>query len=760
VVRATGVLLLYVLCVLVGLSWGPARAQMASGTVREVRIEGNQRIEPESISSYLTLKPGDPFNPGEMDKSLKALFDTGLFTDVTLRREGDALVVRVVENPIINRIAFEGNKKISDETLNAEVQLRPRVVYTRTRVQNDVKRILEVYRRSGRFAATVEPKVIPLPQNRVDLVFEINEGAVTGIQRITFIGNRVFDSDRLREVVQTVESAWWRLLTQDDTYDPDRLNYDKELLRRFYLANGYADFRVVSAVAELVPDKEGFYLTFTVEEGDRYKFGAIKVVSTLRNLEGEQLSSLVKGKEGDWYNADEVEATVNGITDFAGTLGYAFVDVRPVVNRDRDKKTISVTYEVKEGPKVFVERINIHGNTRTTDKVIRREFQLVEGDAFNTAKMRRSQQRLRNLGFFENVDVTNTPGSEPDKTVVDVSVKEKSTGELSLGAGFSSTEGAIGSFGIKERNLLGQGQEIRGMFTLSQRTQELDLGFTEPYFLDRDLRAGVDAFRLRRFREDESGYDERQTGGKLRFGYEIVDPWSQEVHYLLAEDAILNLQNDTSSFIRSQDKRGVTSEIGQDLLYDKRDNRLDPTDGYFFKFGSDVAGLGGTTKFARGRFDMGAYLPLGGEWSLSNTGELGIIESFDNKPIRINQRLFLGGDNLRGFATGGVSPRDQVTGDALGGTWFAAGTTELSFPIGLPKEFGILGKFFTDYGSIGATDIKDTSFHDKSSIRASVGFGLGWRSPFGPVRIDYAKAFLKEDFDKTESIRIGFGTRF
>jgi outer membrane protein insertion porin family len=741
--------------------WMTAAPAWAQGLViREIRIEGNQRIEAESIASYLTLKPGDMFDTPRMDKSLKALFDTGLFADVTLRREGDALVVRVVENPIINRIAFEGNSKITDETLTQEVQLRPRVVYTRTRVQNDVKRMLDLYRRSGRFAATVEPKAIPLPQNRVDLVFEINEGAVTGIQRITFIGNQTFSSSRLRQVTQTVESAWWRILSSDDNYDPDRINYDKELLRRFYLASGYADFRVVSAVAELVPDREGFFVTFTVDEGERYTFGKVDLTSTLKNLEAARLKSLVVPREGDWYNADQVEATINAVTDHVGTLGYAFVDVRPQVVRDRETKKIAITFDVREGPKVFVERINISGNTRTMDKVVRREFQLAEGDAFNTAKMRRSQQRLRNLGFFESVEVTNAPGTTPDQTVVDVQIKEKSTGELALGAGFSSTEGPIGNFGISEKNMMGQGQEARGFFTISQRTQELDLGFTEPYLFDRNLSTGFDLFRATRFLRGERGFNQVDTGGRLKFGYEIADPWSQQIHYTLQETRIKNLNDNVSFFIREQQGANLKSEVGQDLIYDLRDNRLDPTSGYFFKVGTDFAGLGGSEKFARGRFGAGNYLPIADEWVVSVTGEAGVEASLNSKPVRLNDRFFLGGDSLRGFATSGVGPRDINSSDAVGGTWYYSATTELSFPLGLPKEFGILGKLFTDFGSIGATDLPSSALLiDQSSIRLAAGFGIGWRSPFGPIRVDVAKALRKKNFDKTELLHISFGAK-
>ena len=731
----------------------------SSGVVQDVRVEGNQRIEVETIRSYMTIKLGDRFDSARMDGSLKSLFATGLFTDVTLRREGNTLVISVVENPIINRLAFEGNKRIDNETLEQEVQLRPRIVYTRTRVQIDVKRILELYRRSGRFAATVEPKVIALPQNRVDLVFEINEGEVTGIRRISFIGNRVFDDSDLRTVIQTTETRWWRILSSDDTYDPDRLTFDRELLRRHYLANGYADFRVVSAVAELEPEQDGFYVTFTIEEGERYTFGKIDINVELRNLDAEKLRPQMAIEEGDWYNADAVEETVNTFTDSVGSIGYAFVDVRPIVKRDRETKTIAITFDIQEGPKVFVERINIAGNTTTMDKVVRREFEVVEGDAFNTAKMRRSQQQIRNLGFFGNVEVTNVPGSSPDKTVINIDVEEKSTGQLSLGAGFSSDEGVIGDVGLRERNLLGRGQDLRLGFTISQRTQQIDTSFTEPYFLDRNLSAGFDLFRTERDFSDESAYDQQLTGFTLRSGYEILYPWSQTVKYGFEVDELTNVSSTASRFIREQDGTTVESFVGHDVLYDRRDNRFDPTDGYFVKFGNDIAGLGGNVAYLRSRVEGGTYFPLDEDFVLSITGESGYIVGL-GQDIGIGNRYFLGGDKLRGFAVSGIGPRDSSTDDALGGNWFYAGTTELSFPIGLPKELGVLGKLFSDFGSAGSPDLSGDELLDEPSLRASLGIGLGWRSPFGPVRLDYSKAFLEEAFDKKESVRISFGTTF
>ncbi len=727
--------------------------------VEEIRVEGTQRIDPETVRSYLLVRPGDRVDSDLLNRSLKALFATGLFADVTLRLDPPVLVVSVVENPIINRIAFEGNRRVGDDILTNEVQLRPRVVFTRAKVQADVKRILDLYRRSGRFAATVEPKVIQLPQNRVDLVFEISEGAVTGVERISFVGNKQFSDGALREVIQTKESRWWRILSTDDTYDPDRLSFDRELLRRYYLANGYADFRVVSAVAELTPDREGFFITFTIEEGERYKFGGVDIVSRLKDLNVDELRSKVTTVEGDWYDADKVEQSINAINDAVGTLGYAFVDVRPRINRDREAKTVSVTYDVQEGPRVYVERINIIGNVRTLDKVIRREMRLVEGDAFNTTKLRRSRQRIRNLGFFEKVDVTNVPGDQPDRTIINVEVQERSTGELSFGVGFSTADGPLADVGIRERNLLGRGQDLRLGFIISGRRQEIDLSFTEPYFLDRNLSAGFDLFRITRDFQDEASYDQESVGAGLRTGYQITDSLRQTLRYTLREDTIENVGGDASRFIREQQGTTLSSIVGQELLYDRRDDRFDPTDGYFLRLSTDVAGLGGDVSFLRGRFGAGYYYPLWPEYVLSLTGEVGHIVGL-GEDIRIQHRFYIGGETLRGFRSAGIGPRDIVTSDALGGNQFYVGSLGLTFPSGLPKELGVRTVLFTDFGSLWDTDSVGPEVVDVDSTRIAVGLGFVWRSPFGPVRLSLATPVVKEDFDETEVFRFSFGTRF
>jgi len=727
--------------------------------IRAIRIEGTNRIEQETVRSYLVLKLGDKFDPERMDRSLKSLYATGLFADVTLRREGSTLIVRVVENPIINRLAFEGNNKINDAALRKEVKLRPRVVYTRTRVQADTKRILEIYRASGRFAATVEPKVITLPQNRVDLVFEINEGDKTGIRRISFVGNRAFSDSDLRSVIRTRESIWWRFFGTSDTYDPDRLTFDQELLRKFYLSKGYADFRNVNVVAELTPDRKDFFVTFTVEEGKRYRFGKIDVATTLKSVDIDRLKAVVVTKEGARYNGDLVEKSIEKLTDAMGVQGYAFVVVRPRIKRMRKTLTVSVTFDIREGPKVFVERIEIIGNTRTRDEVVRREMRLAEGDAFNTAKIRESRRRIRGLNFFDKVEITNVPGSAPDRTIVRVEVKEKSTGEFSLGAGFSSADGAIGTVGLKERNFMGRGQNVGVSFSISQRSQTIDLSFTEPYLFNRNLLGGFDIFRTTRNFTNEGGFDQRTTGFKLRTGYEIADRLVQGWTYNLSQSTVTSVDDNASSFVIASKGGTSTSSVATSLRLDRRDDRSKPTEGYVVRVSAEVAGLGGTERFVKPEVKATKYYSIFPNWIASASMKLGTIRGL-GRDIRLTDRFFVGQDQIRGFAVGGIGPRDSATGDALGADTFYAGSLELSFPLGLPKEFGIKAHVFADIASAFGLDESGPTVIDVSTPRVSAGVGVSWDSPFGPVRVDLGFPVIKKSFDKTELFRFNFGTRF
>jgi outer membrane protein insertion porin family len=739
----------------------PAQAQRGGGgTITSVQIQGNVRAEVETIRSYLQLKEGEPYDAAAADRSLKALFATGLFSDVAIDMQGTTLVVKVTENPIINRVAFEGNRKIDDDKLRDEVQSRARQVFTRARVQADVERILTIYRRGGRYNAVVEPKIIRLEQGRVDLVFEIDEGDVTGIKRISFVGNEHFSDGTLRGRIRTTESAWYRFLTSDDRFDPDRLNLDRELLRKFYLSEGYADFRVVSAVAELSPNRDGFFITFTISEGERYKFGKIEVTSRFQGLDVDTLSSYLTMSEGDWYDADEVEKTVTSMADAVGSLGYAFVDVRPRIQRNKDDLTIDVTFDVQEGPRVYVERINIQGNTRTLDRVIRREFRLAEGDAFSTAKVRRSQERLRNLGFFEKVDISAAPGSSQDKTNLEVQVVEQSTGEISFGAGYSTTSGILGDVSIRERNLLGKGQDLRLGVSLGTLSTLIDLSFTEPYFLDRAVTAGFDVFHTSNDRQNIASYSDRSLGFALRTGWAYTEHTRQLLRYTLRQTEIYNVQPWASTIVQSQAGSSITSEISETIAWDTRDQRLNPTKGWLLRNSVALGGLGGTEYYLRTTADAVIYQTIVEDVVASVGGSVGLIAPYNDSILRLNNRFFIGGDTLRGFRVGGIGPRDGITTDSLGGKYYYTGTAELSFPLGLPKEIGLLGKAFVDVGSLwGAVETGPNVF-DSEKMRIGSGVGVQWISPFGPIRVDYAFPVVQEPWDKTENIRFSFGTRF
>nr|WP_242468812.1 outer membrane protein assembly factor BamA [Rhodovibrio salinarum] len=738
------------------------------GQIGEIVIRGTQRIEPTTVRSYLEVDPGDRFDAQELNRSLKGLYDTGLFEDVVLSREGDRLIVDVQENPIINRIAFEGNDELDEETLRQEVELRPRVVYTRTKVQNDVDRLLEVYRRNGYYGAEIEPKLIELEQNRVDLVFEVDEGPETEVRAINFVGNEAFSDSELRDQIATEESAWWKLLGANDTYDPDRLSFDREQLRRFYLSEGYAEFEVRSAVAELTPDREAFVLTFTVSEGDRYKFGAIDVSSSLKGLEPEQVEDAITTEEGDWYDASAVEETISNLERAVGDLGYAFVEVRPQTDRDRDNDTIGVTYRIEEGPKVFVERIEITGNVRTLDRVIRREFQLVEGDAFNASKLRRSRERIQNLGFFKEVNVDTQRVEGEAATVVNVDVQEQSTGSLTFGAGFSTSDGPLGAIQLRERNLLGKGQDLQLNLTLSGASQRYDLSFTEPYFMGEPVSAGFDLFRTSTSREndtfggfssDSRTYDETELGGALRTGYDLIDRWRQSWRYRYSRRTVENVEDDAAVIIKRSEGTTNLSSITHRLSYNGVSQENMISDGFEAFTENTFAGLGGDVTFVKNVIGANYYQPVVEEWSIVFGAEVGNMFGV-GEDTRVNDRFFIGSDEVRGFDSAGLSPRDKPTGDPIGAKNYYAGTVELRFPIGLGSDLPVRGRIFADTGASFGVDDNPNQVLESSSPRVAVGVGMSWRSPIGPLELDLGFPVVKEDFDEEQIFKFSFGTSF
>ncbi len=731
-----------------------------AGSVKDIRVEGSERVEPATVLTYMGLHKGDEVTQDALDTALKSLFATGLFADVQISETAGVVTVKIVENPVINQVAFEGNDELDDEQLLAEITARPRQVFTRTAAQNDVSRLYDIYQRNGRFSADVQPKVIKLDQNRVNLVFEIQEGPLTEISSIRFVGNERFSDNELRTVISSRESRWYNILSSADRYDQDRLAYDMELLRQFYLKEGYADFRVSSSLSELSQDRENFYVTVTVSEGERYKVGDIRVNSQLRNLDPTALMKDVTLKKDQWYDAEEVKTSIEAMTGTLGDMQYAFADVVPDVVRNRENKTIDLVFNVNESPRVFVERINIDGNVRTLDKVVRRQLELVEGDAFNRSLLNESEKNIRNLGYFSKVDVKPTPGSAPDKTVIDVSVEEQSTGEVSLGAGFSTADGPLADFHIKERNLLGTGQGLGLSATIAGARTEFDVSWTEPYFLDRDLLIGVNAFHTTRDQQDQSSFDQRRTGTSVNLGYPLSKRWRQSWGYRIESNEITNVDADASRFVKDQEGDRITSAISQRLTYSDLDSRLYPTDGFTSWLDLEAAGLGGDAQYISGKLGGSYYVPIAKNWVFNALGETGMISGYGDSDIQINERYFLGGNTFRGFEKYGVGPRDLTTDDSLGGKQFYRGTAELTFPLGLPDDLGVSGHAFTDVGSLWGLDESGTDIVDETALRGAAGVGVTWISPMGPVRVDLSKPYLKKDYDVEQVFRFSFGTRF
>jgi outer membrane protein insertion porin family len=740
----------------------------SAATINEIVVSGNKRVETSTIEAFLALEKGKNITKDEIDNAFRRTFETGLFEDLTLNVEGDKLIVDVKENPVVSEVAVDGNDKISKEKILAELKISPRSVFKQSDLQADVTRILTLYQRSGRYNVNVKPSIEKLDNNRVKVVYVVNEGERAEISQITFINNKAFDEAELENEVTTKESRWWRFLSGNDNYDPDRVEYDKELLRRYYTSHGYADFEVVSTDAEFNPVTKSFNIIFTLKEGLNYSFGKIDIKNNIKDFNNDLLAEVVKSKEGKEFNSQKIDDSISALTDKLGDKGYAFVKIVPNIDKDKKAHKINLTYEISEGPRVYVNNINIKGNSRTTDEVVRREFRLAEGDPYNASKIKRSKQRIEGLGFFSKVDIKNETTDFPDKVDLAVAVEEQSTGELTFGTGFSSQDGVLGDISIVERNLLGKGQFAKLNLTAATSRKEIDLSFTEPYFLDRNLNAGFDIFHTiltgNNFSNNLS-FDSTSTGVTFRGGYQLSEYVTHNVRYTVRNDKIANPQAGSSLYVTQQLGERITSGVGHTISYNTLDNQFFPHTGIISSISEDYAGLGGDVNYIRHEAKISYFNSLSednDDWILRLTSKGGNITGLGGKNVFINDRFFIGGNVIRGFQNQGLGPRDKNTRDPLGAKNYYAGTAELMFPLGLPNELQVKGAVFADAGSAFGTDIigSSSNVQDNSALRGSVGFGVFWRSPVGPIRIDFSNPFLSQSYDRKETIRFNFGTRF
>lgn len=728
----------------------------------EIKVNGNFIVSYLEILEYAGL--GDatkPITATSVTQAVKRLYATDYFSDVNIYKQGNALIIEVKENPMINRIAFEGNEKIKDGTLENEVGIRQRQIYSRDAVLAATKRILSIYRRSGRFSAEVEPKIIKLSNNRIDLVFEINENSLTKVANINFLGNKRFSNSDLRDVLLTREKRWYRLFSSSDVYDPDRISYDGELLRRFYLKNGYADFNLVSAVSELSPDKLNFYITFTVEEGERYKVGEVKVDSKIEDVPPALFESVLLTESGEWYSAEDLEASMDAIKNEFADLGYAFVEVSPQIRRNVENHELDITYVMEKAKKVFVAKININGNYHTLDQVVLRELLLREGDPFDISRVRRSRRNLEMLGIFQNVEIRTVQTQNPERVVLDVNIQEMPTGELSLGTGYSTSDGALGNIRLRERNFLGRGQDVSIGASVSQRNTTFDVGSTFPYIFDRHLTGNGRAYHTKSDFKKESGYEETRSGVTVGIGYELARNLYHNVSYDGFFSKLKISIKNPSTYLKEQVGNNFHSIIGNSLRYDTRDSYYNPSEGMVLSTTASWSGLGGDVDYLSLTTIDTIYYTLVPLWTSSLTMRAGYISGLGQN-VRIGDHFYLGDKSFRGFQVSGLGPRDKDL-SALGGTKYYVGQLEQQFPLGLPPELEINGRIFFDVGTVYGNDLKDTKkgdINDDSSLRYSTGIGIAWRSPFGGIRVYYAKVLKKQAYDKTENIIFSFGSSF
>jgi outer membrane protein insertion porin family len=797
----------------------PAAAAVPASSIA---VEGNHRVDADTVRTYF-----QGTDEGKVSEAVRALYATGLFSDVRVTRDGGRIIVHVAENGVINRVAFEGNKKVKSEQLETEISSKTRGPYSPSLVAADVQRIQEIYRRSGNGNAKVTSRTVDLPNGRLDVVFSIDEGSKTGVKSIEFSGNHAYSSRKLRGIMTTTEMNLISFLKTTDVYDPEKISSDEDLIRRFYLKNGYADFRVVGTDVKFDADEGGYNVVITVQEGAQYTVSSVKVESQIPGVENASLLPVLKLGAGDTYDGDAVQKSVEALTREVARRGFAFAEVKPRGDRDSVNHSVSIAFTIDEGPRVYIERINIHGNTRTRDYVIRREFDIGEGDPYNKVLIDKAERRLNSLGFFKKVKITNEPGSSPDRVVIDVSVEDQPTGSFGVSGGYSTSDGFIAELSVSESNFLGRGQFVKVAIQEGQNARGIDFSFTEPYILDTRISAGFDLFAKQNDNTSYTDYSTFTEGGTLRLGVPITDEFSISPHYslyntrisipdttsypyndctfpvngvtpgvgvlggtppTLVDNCLTN--GEASLAIKQAQGSTLTSLAGFTLDYSTLDNRKDPTSGLFIELREDVAGLGGDSQFNRVSGDLRYYHGIIDDVVGILHLQGGQVTGFGSESqLRIADEFQLGPTLVRGFAPGGIGPRDisnlaAYKYNPLGGSTYFGASVETQFAIPyLPRDLGLRGAIFADAGTLfgyqGATNFTPgggtcvpggvapnytqgtcIQVRDSSMIRSSVGASILWASPLGPLRFDYAYATSKDKYDVTQAFRFSGGTSF
>ena len=726
-------------------------------TVSEIAISGNSRVSDSTISAYLPVRVGDAISEDSLDNAIDSLFATKLFNDVTINIEGTRISIAVVENPIVNRVNIEGNDVLDDERLLAELDIQPRRVFTRKVAVDATQKLLEIYRLSGRYAAEITPQVIRLDNNRVDLIFEVDEGPLIKVTSISFIGNETFSDFALRQVISSRQVRWWAFLSSVDKYDESRLDYDARLLRQFYLGRGYANIQIKRAQGGLLADRSGFALTFEIDEGTRYKLRDVSFTSQITDIDVSKFRDDIPLEKGDWYNVKGLEQGLLNVTNSLGNLGYAFVDVRPQVTPDTDSNELDIEISIGEGRKNYIERIEVVNNSRTRDTVIRRELEVVEGDPYNQLKLDKSLRNIKNLGFFRTVDISTVRGSADDQTIAKINVEEQSTGDFSIGVGYSSLDKSTVSLGINERNFLGSGRGLKFSTSLSESRSDYRLGLTEPYFLDRDLRGSAEIFNQK---VENSTLTTKSTGVNLGVAFDAADDYYHRIGYELSSADSTQSSTTATSLTGEENKDLLRSALSYTIGRSTLDNRFDPTEGYLYELDETVSGLGGDVTFMKTSVRASYFKPLNfNSFILGVRGRAGFVDGLGEK-VTQSARFYLGGRTVRGFDSSGVGPRDTGVNSAVGGNYMYSATAEIVSSYGLSEDLGVRWTVFSDIGSVWDTDYPSgvTGAND-DSLRQSVGVGFLWDTAVGPLTFYWADAVSKSSHDQLKRFQFNIGTR-